>query len=139
MLPPKLNPTHSVRTSLHLSPSVAAAAIVCAQRRGLRMQEWLDKIVVDACADTGTNAARAGALTDDMTVELFAHVSSRAPGLFTGRWKLLYERVRLDDSLWKHPVVTVAEMENGISLASTLNLERLRCQWPQLVAAAFAL
>jgi hypothetical protein len=138
MLSSQPNPTQSVRTVLHLSPSVSVAAIVCAQRRGLRMQEWLDKVVVDACAGGDAENGRAGTLTDEMTIELFAHVASQSPGLLTGRWKLLFERVLLEDTLWDYSTQTLDELEEQPDCSARLNVERLRRQWPQLVAASLA-
>ena len=127
-----------VRTVIHISPAVSAAAIVCAQRTGLRMQEWLDKIVIDACAAQG--APQAGSLTDEMTIELFAHIANYGPGLLTGRWKLLFERVRIEDDLLDYPSRSMIELEEDPEAAlPTLNLERLRQRWPRLLAAAFAM
>jgi len=129
----------AVRTIFHLSPSVSVAAVICAQQRGLSLGEWLDRIVVDACAAPGPADERAGTLTDDMTVELFAHVSSYSPGLLTGRWRLLFDRIVLDDSLWDYPTATVEDLEDGMDNTATINVVRLRRQWPQLLAAAFGL
>ena len=129
----------SVRTVLFLSPSVTAVAIVTAQRRGLRMQEWLDKLVVDACTGAVGEKRQAGTMSDDMTIELFARVASHSPGLLTDRWHLLFERTVLDDSLWDYPTTTLEALEADPNCNPSLNVERLRRKWPRLLAAVFAL
>lgn len=129
----------SVRTVLFLSPAVTAVAIVTAQRRGLRMQEWLDKLVVDACTGSGDEKCRIGNMTDDMTIELFARVATHSPGLLTDRWHLLFQRALFDDSLWDYPTTTLEALEADPDCTPSLNVERLRRKWPNLVAVAFAL
>ena len=129
----------SVRTVLFLSPSVTAVGIVTAQRRGLRMQEWLDKLVVDACTGAVGENQEVGTMSDDMTIELFARVASHSPELLTDRWHLLFERTVLDDSLWDYPTITLEALEADPNCTPSLNVQRLRRKWPRLLAAAFAL
>ena len=129
----------SVPTVLFLSPSVTAVAIITAQRRGLRMQDWLDKLVVGACSGAVGEKQEVGTMSDDMTIELFARVASHSPGLLTDRWHLLFERTVLDDSLWDYPTTTLEAMEADPNSTPSLNVERLRRKWPRLLATAFAL
>lgn len=139
MLGPSLQPTQAVRTMLHLSPAVSVAALVAAQRRGLRLREWLDQVVVDAVTTgEGEDGTSHRELTD-ATVSLFARMAMRSPELLEGRWRLLYERVRLDESLWTYPHVTLDDVESGVDSSAILDLAQLRRRWPELVAASFLL
>jgi hypothetical protein len=128
-----------VRTTLHLSPSLVAVAMLSAQRAGLRLHEWLDRAVAHACA--GSEEADDAMPTTpwaDATVELFACIASTAPEVLTGRWRVLYTRVCVEDELWDYPRMTVGEIEDGAVLPPpTLNIDRLRRAWPRLVAACF--
>lgn len=136
---PLPQPTQAVRTLLHLSPAVSVAALVAAQRRGLRLREWLDQVVVDAVTTgEGEDATRHREL-NDATASLFARMATRNPELLEGRWRLLYERVRLDESLWTYPRVTLDDVESGVDGSAILNLAQLRRRWPELVAASFML
>ncbi|MFX7961265.1 hypothetical protein ABTK60_20470, partial [Acinetobacter baumannii] len=55
-----------------------------------------------------------------------------------GRWALLYERVRLERSLWHEPAQSVEEIEAGTLFAEPyISLPRLRAAWPRLCAATF--
>lgn len=137
MLGPLPHPTEAVRTMLHLSPAVTVAALVAAQRRGLRLREWLDKVVVEAVtAAEGATGPSQDLLTDE-TVSLFARTAARSPELLEGRWRLLFERVRLDDSLWVYPQLTLGDVEAGVPGEPTLDKSQLRRRWPELVAACF--
>lgn len=130
-----------IRTIVHMSPAVSVAALMTAQRRGQNLQAWLDRVVVDACAANSDSAdSHAGALTDDMTLQLFAHVASQSPGLLTGRWRLLFERVLQEQDLWVYPAPTMADVEDGIDSAEPyLSQARLREAWPRLLASSFAM
>lgn len=127
----------AVRTVLHLSPSVAAAAIVVAQRRGLRMQQWLDSVVVEACV-RANRTTPACSLSGDGSAELFVRVATHAPQLLTGPWRALLERAKMRSDLWNFPVQSLEQDEVVPCPAVTLNLERVRAAWPELVAATFA-
>lgn len=132
-----------VRTVLHLSPAVCAAAMVAAQQSGLSLQEWLDDRVSYAMSDDGTLTDRS---LDGLppwslaTAELFAQVAHGAPEALCGRWALMYERVRLERSLWHEPTQTVGEIEDGaLCSAPYLSLPKLRAAWPRLCAAIFCM
>lgn len=127
----------AVRTVLHLSPSVATSAIVVAQRRGLRLQQWLDSVVVDACV-RANRTMPACSLSGDGSAELFVRVATHAPQLLTGPWRVLLERAKLRSDLWDFPVQSLEQDEVFQCPAVTLNLERVRAAWPELLAAAFA-
>lgn len=128
----------AVRTVLHLSPAVAAAAMVQAQRRGLRLQRWLDSTVTAACLRANQRQSN-GLLHERACVELFAQVATRSPELLVGRWRLLFERVRLEPTLWDYPVQNVEQAELDPDSLVVLNVDRLLPRWPELVCAAFAL
>lgn len=130
--------TYGVRTIFHISPSVMVAALSCAQRRDLNLQEWLDKMLVDACADANaTNFT--GRLTDDMTLELFAHVASHSPGLLTDPWRMLFHRCQLEDSLWDIPKALIDDEGDGMDCAPVLSVDRLRHRWSELLSASFGM
>ena len=137
MLPPLPQPTQAVRTTLHLSPAVSVAALLAAQRRGLRLREWLDQVVVEAVSGNAADEESGQRVLSDATASLFARLVSVAPERLEGRWRLLYERVRLDDSLWSYPRQTLDDVESGGCVEPVLDEAQLRRRWPELVAAAF--
>lgn len=139
MLGPLPQPTQAVRTLLHLSPAVSVAALVAAQRRGLRLREWLDQVVVDAVTTGEGEKGTSQRELTDATVSLFARMATRNPELLEGRWRLLYEHVRLDESLWTYPHVTLDDVESGVDGSAILDVAQLRRRWPELVAASFLL
>lgn len=108
-----------------------------AQRRGLRLQQWLDSIVVDACVRAGRTTP-VGSLSDRATAELFVRVAMQTPHVLSGPWKLLLEQLRMRHDLWDYPTQTVEEAQTKSCPPITLNLERVHQSWPALVAAAFA-
>jgi hypothetical protein len=129
--------TTGVRTILHMSPAVMAAAVLSAQKRGLNLREWLGRAVANLIADEDAEAATPWS---GQTAELFANVASCSPELLHGRWSLLYERVLLARSLWHEPSVTVGEIEDSeLAGAPYIVPARLRKAWPRLVAAVFCL
>jgi hypothetical protein len=74
----------------------------------------------------------------EASMALFVCIATRAPELLEGRWRLLYERVRLEDGLWKYPASTVAEAEEGATdMRRTIDAEQIRRRWPALIAEAF--
>lgn len=137
MLPPLPQPTQAVRTTLHLSPAVSVAALLAAQRRGLRLREWLDQVVVEAVSGKAGDEDSAQRVVSDATASLFARLVSVAPERLEGRWRLLYERVRLDDSLWSYTRQTLDDVESGGGEEPVLDEVQLQRRWPELVAAAF--
>lgn len=139
MLGPLPQPTQAVRTMLHLSPAVSVAALLAAQRRGLRLREWLDQVVVDAVTTVEAADASGQREFSDATMSLFARLAARSPELLEGRWRLLYERVRLDESLWVYPRLTLDDVEHGVDGSAQLDEAKLRRRWPEFVAASFML
>ncbi|CAG9179228.1 hypothetical protein [Cupriavidus pinatubonensis] len=130
-----------VRTVLHLSPAVCAAAMSAAQQSGQSLQEWLEDRVGYAMADdsvmldSGLDAVAPWSLA---CADLFAQVANSAPEALRGRWALLYERVRLERSLWHEPSQTVEEIEAGAPFCEPyILLPRLRAAWSRLCAATF--
>lgn len=130
-----------VRTVLHLSPAVCAAAISAAQQSGQSLQEWLEDRVGYAMADDdvmlekGLGAVAPWSLA---CADLFVQVANGAPEALHGRWALLYERVRLERSLWHEPAQSVEEIEAGALFAEPyISLPKLRAAWPRLCAATF--
>ena len=132
-----------VRTVLHLSPAVCAAAMAAAQQSGLNLQEWLDHRVSYAMSDDevmigqGLDAVAPWSLA---TAELFAQVANSAPEALRGRWMLLYERVRLERALWHEPVQTVGRIDEDAPVNEPyISLPKLRAAWPRLCAAVFCM
>jgi len=132
-----------VRTILHLSPAVCAAAVIAAQRHGLSLQEWLDHHVSYALADDylmtddGVDVVAPWSLS---TAELFAQVANSAPEALCGRWALLYQRVQLERSLWSEPRQTVGDIDDGAPIDEPyISLPKLRAAWPRLCAAHFCM
>lgn len=112
--------------------------MVQAQRRGLRLQRWLDSTVTEACIKANKRHS-SGLLHERACVELFAQVATRSPELLVGRWKLLFERVRLEPTLWDYPVHSVEQTELDPDCLVSLNVDRLIPRWPELVCTVFAL
>lgn len=132
-----------IRTLLHLSPAVCAAVIKTAQQSGLSLQEWLDHRVSYAMSDNdvmvefGLDAVAPWSLA---AAELFVQVANSAPQALQGHWALLYERVKLDRSLWREPKQTVGEIEDGAEVFEPyISLLKLRAAWPRLCAAVFCM
>jgi len=126
-----------VRTVLHMSPAVMAAAVMSAQKCGLGLREWLDRAVASLIADDHPEGAAPWSV---QAADLFAQVASCSPELLHGRWALLYEQVQLERELWHQPAPTVEEMENGeLPGAPFIVPARLRQAWPRLVAGVFCL
>ena len=70
--------------------------------------------------------------------DLFVQVANGAPEALHGRWALLYERVRLERSLWCEPTQTVDDIEAGAPVSEPyISLPKLRAAWPRLCAATF--
>jgi hypothetical protein len=132
---------HGIRTLLHMSPAVCAAAITAAQQSGLSLQEWLDHRVSYALSDDevmveqGLDAIPPWSLA---AAELFVQVANSAPEALRGRWALLYERVKLDRGLWREPRQSVGEIADGAEVCEPyISLVKLRAAWPKLCAATF--
>lgn len=126
-----------VRTVLHMSPAVMAAAVLSAQKCGLNLREWLDRAVASLIADDHPEGAAPWSV---QCADLFAQMMNCSPELLGGRWAVLEELVRLDRSLWHMPTQTVGEMEDGEPLGEPYLVKtRLRKAWPRLVAQVFCL
>jgi hypothetical protein len=126
-----------IRTVLHMSPAVMAAALLSAQKCGLTLREWLDRAVASLIADDHPEGAAPWSV---QSADLFAQLANSSPELLRGRWSLLYERVLLERELWHQPEQTAQEMNDGELLAAPYIVPaRLRKAWPRLVAGVFCL
>lgn len=130
-----------VRTVFHLSPAVCVAALSAAQQAGLTLQEWFEERVGYALAadqvmvDEGLAAIAPWSLA---AADLFAQTANHAPETLSGRWALLYERVKLDRHLWHLPTQSVENIECGEPLDDPhVSLPKLRAAWPRLCASTF--
>lgn len=136
-------PQTGVRTILHMSPAVCAAAVRAAQRHGLTLQEWLDHHVSYALADDylmTDNETDVVAPWSLSTAELFAQVANSAPEVLRGRWALMYQRVQLERTLWIGATQKVGDIEDGAPIDEPcISLPRLRAAWPRLCAANFCM
>jgi hypothetical protein len=126
-----------VRTVLHMSPAVMAAAVLSAQKNNMSLREWLDRAVASLIADDHPEGAAPWSV---QSADLFAQVASCSPEVLRGRWALLYEHVLLERDLWQHSEPTQAEIEDGaLPDAPFIVPSRLRKAWPRLVASVFIL
>ncbi|SAL82395.1 hypothetical protein AWB68_06502 [Caballeronia choica] len=126
-----------VRTVLHMSPAVMAAAVLSAQKNNISLREWLDRAVASLIADDHPEGAAPWSV---QSADLFAQVASCSPEVLRGRWALLYEHVLLERDLWQHSEPTQAEIEDGaLPDAPFIVPSRLRKAWPRLVASVFIL
>jgi hypothetical protein len=127
-----------IRTIMHLSPVVCAAAMIAVNKHGLSLQEWLDHHVSYALADDylmadGLDVVAPWSLS---TAELFLQVANSAPEALRGRWALLYRRVQLERSLWHEPAQTVGDLEDEAPTDEPyISTRKLRTAWPRLCAA----
>jgi hypothetical protein len=126
-----------VRTVLHMSPAVMAAAVLSAQKNNMSLREWLDRAVASLIADDHPEGAAPWSV---QSADLFAQVASCSPEVLRGRWALLYEHVLLERDLWQHSEPTQAEIEDcALPHAPFILPSRLRKAWPRLVASVFIL
>jgi hypothetical protein len=126
-----------VRTVLHMSPAVMAAAVLSAQKNNMSLREWLDRAIASLIADDHPEGAAPWSV---QSADLFAQVASCSPEVLRGRWALLYEHVLLERDLWQHSEPTQAEIEDGaLPDAPFIVPSRLRKAWPRLVASVFIL
>lgn len=129
-----------VRTVLHLSPAICVAALSAAQQSGLTLQEWFEERVGYALAedavmlDEGLTAIAPWSLA---SAQLFVQIANQAPEALSGQWAVLYERVKLDRSLWHTPTQSVENTECGEADAPYISLPKLRAAWPRLCASTF--
>ncbi|WP_432258017.1 hypothetical protein [Cupriavidus sp. TMH.W2] len=107
----------------------------------MSLQEWLDHRVSYALAGDnmmiadGLDAVAPWSLA---CADLFVQVANHAPETLSGRWALLYERVRLERSLWHLPTQTVDDIESGMPPDEPfISPAKLRAAWPRLCAATF--
>jgi len=125
------------RTILHLAPAVIVAAVVAAHSRQMRLNQWLETLILEHQAGDENDPASSASLSRSMLVELFARVASRCPEILQGRWRLLRERCLLEPSLWHHPKCSDADIENGCSCTPYLDIKQLETRWPALVASCW--
>nr|WP_144347204.1 hypothetical protein [Pandoraea pnomenusa] len=130
------------KTSLPISPSVFAAALIAAHEAGVPLQTWLDHKIGKAVAES-TNVDNTESLDliapwSFAAAELFAQVANNVPEVLQGRWATLFDRVSVDESLWHFPQLTMEEIEhNSEADAPYLSLAKLKTAWPRLCAAIF--
>ncbi|MBK4736795.1 hypothetical protein [Noviherbaspirillum pedocola] len=134
---------HSVgmRTVLYLSPAVCTAALLAAQQSGLSLHEWMEHRISYVMADDEVAVERgldALAPWSLACADLFARVANHAPEVLEGRWALLYERVRLEQSLWHQPTQSL-DKDRDLLAEPYISKVRLRAAWPRLCAATFCL
>jgi hypothetical protein len=124
-----------VRTVLHMSPAVMAAAVLSAQKCGLTLREWFNRAVASLIADDHPEGAAPWSV---QSAELFAQVVNNSPESLHGRWSLLYERALLARTLRHEPSVTVGQIEDGeLPGAPYIAPAMLWKPWPRLVATVF--
>jgi len=125
----------------YASPALTAAAHVAAVQSGLSINEWFEHRVAmvigahDAVSDDDSAAPWPLACAD-----LFVEVANNAPETLSGKWQLLYERIKLDKELWHWPTSTPEEIEDGLLPSEPyVSKARLRAAWPRLCAATFCM
>jgi hypothetical protein len=133
------SPTQSigVRAVLHITPSTYTAALLSAQRRGLKLNEFLDAAIASACATDSDGAASQAPWTPH-AMDLFLQLADTVPEAFRGPWRVLYDKVLNDPSLWSSPQMTVEEYDAGTTSCDWhVNAAALAKAWPRLVASVF--
>ena len=71
-----------VRTVLHMSPAVMAAAVLSAQKNNMSLREWLDRAIASLIADDHPEGAAPWSV---QSADLFAQVASCSPEVLSGR------------------------------------------------------
>ena len=128
-----------IRAILHISPSVYVAGLLSAQRRGLKLGEFLNAAITSECA-RGVDDASDTPPWSKHTVKLFLHAVDLAPETLEGAWKILYAKVLADSALWEAPRSTIGDAEDGAHADGwRINENALTKAWPRLVAGAFEL
>jgi hypothetical protein len=128
-----------VRAILHITPSTYTAALLSAQQRGLKLNEFLDAAIASACSATPEGSA-SQAPWGPHAMDLFLQLADTVPEAFRGPWKILYAKVLNDPSLWRAPQMTLDEYDASAGTASAdwhINAAALTKAWPRLVASVF--
>jgi hypothetical protein len=133
------SPTMSlgVRAVLHFTPSTYTAALLSAQQRGLKLNEFLDAAIASACAAASEGPA-SQAPWSPYAMDLFLQLADTLPEAFRGPWKVLYAKVLNDPGLWTTPNMTLDEYETGEASPDWhINASALAKAWPRLVSSVF--
>lgn len=126
-----------VRVVMHVSPSVYVAGLLTAQRREMRLSEFLNHAIASACASDADDPAHTLPWSPD-TVELFLQLADTMPDAFRGPWKVLYAKVLEDESLWLPSEATVGDAAEGQSDDGwRIDGTALAKAWPRLVSSVF--
>lgn len=129
----------SVRTVLHMSPSVYIAGLLSAQRQGLTLTEFLDAAIAGACSDSVTDRSEDAPWSTSAMV-LFRQVADTFPDLLTGKWRVIYANVLADESLWEAPSNSMDDQEQFMdSDGWRINERALKKAWPRLVSGTFCM
>lgn len=126
-----------VRAVLHFTPSTYTAALLSAQQRGLKLNEFLDAAIASACASTREGPA-AQAPWSPHAMDLFLQLADTLPEAFRGPWRVLYDKVLNDPSLWSMPQMTLDEHDDSAASGEWhINAAALAKAWPRLVSSVF--
>ena len=126
-----------VRVVMYLSPSVYASGVQMAQRKGLGQREFFEHAVASACLSSVDDLSHEPPWSHH-SVDLFLGIADDAHQLFEGPWKVLYNKVAMDESLWEPPLTTVGDIEDGeLPEGWRINRNELIKAWPRLVSSAF--
>lgn len=127
-----------VRVILHISPSVYVAGILSAQRRGLKLDEFLDSAITSASAVDPADPAHE-LPWGRHAMELFLQLADTIPEALRGHWRVLYAKVLQEPDLWQAPVATLGDLESGQATDGwRINEAALTKAWPRLVSSVFA-
>ncbi len=132
-------PSHpGVRVIFHISPSVYVAGILSAQRRGLKLDEFLDAAITAAAAAEPSDPAHELPWSRH-SMELFLLLADILPEALPGPWRVLYAKVLQEPDLWKAPEASLEEVESGTADDEwRINEAALTKAWPRLVSSVFA-
>lgn len=127
-----------VRVVLHISPSVYVAGILSAQRRGQKLNEFLDSAITKASSSDPDDPAH-DLPWSPHAAALFLQVADTTPEALRGPWKVLYAKVVDDPTLWEAPQATVGDFEASLATDGwRINEAALVRAWPRMVSSVFA-
>ena len=130
-------PSPGVRVVFHVTPSTYVTTLLSAQRRGLKLGEFVDDALTKACASDQEDPAHELPLGPH-AMDLFLHLADTQPDAFRGMWKVLYAKVLNDQTLWATPGQSVGDHEAGEAAEGWhINEAALTKAWPRLVASTF--
>ncbi|NKI93507.1 hypothetical protein [Rhizobacter sp. SG703] len=127
-----------VRVIFHISPSVYITGILSAQRRGLKLDEFLDAAITAAASAEPTDPTHELPWSRH-SMELFLLLADTLPESLHGPWRVLYAKVLQEPDLWKAPEASLDEVESGTADDEwRINETALAKAWPRLVSSVFA-